>query len=213
MMPAASAIILAGGQSRRMGRPKAALRFGNCSILERLINELSTSFDEILVAAAPEQVEPFAIEHLLMAHSSARLLRDPLPFEGAALALARSLSAATNDVVFACSCDMPLLRAGLARSLCTMLEGYEAVVPYINGSPQPLCAAYRRNVARFLQAEVLSGERRLTCITSGLRARRPKAVLLRQFDQDLRSFINVNTPEDYSRALAIKEMRDPGQHQ
>jgi molybdenum cofactor guanylyltransferase len=74
MMPAASAIILAGGQSRRMGRPKAALRFGNRSILERLITELSTSFDEILVAAAPEQVEPFAIEHLLlMAHSPARL--------------------------------------------------------------------------------------------------------------------------------------------
>src|SRR6516225_8656233 len=101
-----------------MGQPKAGLGFGNCSILQRLIAELSIDFDEILVVAAPRRVEPFAIEDLLLGTpSSVRVLRDHLPFEGAAVALARGLRAATSDVVFACSCDVPLLRAELARSL------------------------------------------------------------------------------------------------
>jgi molybdopterin-guanine dinucleotide biosynthesis protein A len=197
-----------------MGQPKAGLRFGNCSILQRLVAELSIDFDEILVVAAPQQVEPFVIEDLLRgAPSSVRVLRDQLPFEGAAVALARGLGAATCDAVFACSCDIPLLRAELARSLCTMLDGYEAVVPYVNDSSQPLCAVYRRNVAGFIRKQVLSGERRLIRITAGLRACRPEAGQLRQLDPDLRSFVNINTPEDYSRALAIKRMPDPGQGQ
>ena len=205
IMLSASAIILAGGQSRRMGRPKAALRFGNCTILERLIAELCAGFDDILIIAAPEQSEAFPIEHLLRtAPSSVRLLRDPIAYQGAAVALAHGLAAAVNDIAFACSCDLPLLRAEVARALYGMLNGYEAVIPHIGAKPQPLCGVYRRSVAAFIEKQLASREHRLTRITAGLRAHRPADLQLRQIDPDLRSFMNINTPEDYNRALAIK---------
>lgn len=203
-MLAASAIILAGGQSRRMGKPKAALKFGNSTILERLIAELR-GFDDILIIAAPAQSEPFPIEHLLRtAPSSVRLLRDRTAYQGAASALALGLAAARHEVAFACSCDLPLLRAEVVRALCGMLNGYEAVIPHIGGNPQPLCAVYRRSVATVIETELASGERRLTRITAGLRAHRPGEPQLRQIDSDLRSFMNVNTLEDYDQALALK---------
>src|SRR5712692_7190877 len=170
MMLSASAIILAGGQSHRMGRPKAALMFGNSTILERLIAELRSGFDDILIIAAPAQSEVLPIEHLLRAAPSAvRLLRDCTAYQGAAVALARGLAAARHEIAFACSCDLPLLRAEVVRALYGMLDGYDAVIPEIDGNPQPLCAVYRRDVGASIEAKIASGEHRLTSITAALR--------------------------------------------
>jgi molybdopterin-guanine dinucleotide biosynthesis protein A len=206
MMLSASAIILAGGQSRRMGTPKAALMFGNNTILERLIAELCKSFDDILIIAAPARSEAFPIEHLLRtAPSSVRLLRDRSEYEGAAVALARGLAAAANDLAFACSCDVPLLRSAVARALYETLNGYDAVIPHLGGKPQPLCAVYRRKAAAEIEMKLVSGEHRLTRITDALKAHRPGDMELRRIDPDLRSFMNINTPEDYNRALAIQQ--------
>jgi molybdenum cofactor guanylyltransferase len=203
-MLSASTIILAGGQSRRMGKPKAALKFGNCTVLERLIAELRDGFDDILIIAAPEQSETFPIEHLLRtAPSSVRLLRDRTAYQGAAVALPQGLAAARHEVAFVCSCDLPLLRAELVNALREMLDGYEAVIPEIDGDPQPLCAIYRRGVAAEIEKQLASGERRLTRIVSNLNAYRPVESQLRQIDSELLSFVNVNTPEDYSQALAL----------
>jgi molybdopterin-guanine dinucleotide biosynthesis protein A len=210
MLPA-SGIILSGGQSRRMGRPKATLMFGHCTILERLIETLHGIFDDILIIAAPKQSEGFPIEHLLRtAPSLVHLLRDQTAYQGAAVALAQGLAAAANDVAFACSCDLPLLRVEVVRALYEMLNGYEAVIPDIGGKPQPLCAVYRRDVARVIEAQLVSGERRLTRITAGLRAHRPDELQLREIDPDLRSFMNVNSPEEYNRALAIERLCEAG---
>jgi molybdopterin-guanine dinucleotide biosynthesis protein A len=202
----ASAIILAGGQSRRMGTPKAALRLGNSTILERLVTELRTIFEDILVVAAPASSEDFPIEHLLpTAPSSVRLLRDRNAHEGPAVALGFGLAAASNDIAFACSCDLPLLRGTVVRALYGMLNGYEAVIPHIGGRPQPLCAVYRRSVTAMIESRLASGERRLTRIAATLRAYRPRELQLRAVDPDLGSFLNINTPEDYRRALAIHQ--------
>jgi molybdenum cofactor guanylyltransferase len=209
-MLSASAIILAGGQSRRMGKPKATLMFGNSTILERLIAELDRDFDDILIIAAPAQSEGFPIERLLRtAPRSMHLLRDWTAYQGAAVALAQGLAAAAYDVAFVCSCDLPLLRAEVVRALYRMLNGYEAVIPEIGGKPQPLCAVYRRSVVPVIEKQLASGERRLTRITAGLRAHRPGELQLREIDPDLRSFMNVNTPEDYNRALALKQSLEP----
>jgi molybdopterin-guanine dinucleotide biosynthesis protein A len=208
---AASAIILAGGQSRRMGKPKAALLFGHSTILEGLIAELRNNFDDILVIAAPEQSEPFQVEHLLRAApSSVRLLRDPVAYRGAAYALAQGLVAAAHEIVFACSCDLPLLQAEVVRALYEMLNGYDAVIPDIDGQPQPLCAVYRRTVAGCIETQLARSEYRLTRITAALRAYRPGDRELQQIDPGLHSFMNINTPEDYHRALASRQSRERG---
>ena len=209
-MVSASAIILAGGQSRRMGRPKAALTFGNCTILERLIAELGDSFNDILIVAAPERTDAVPIQNLLRtAPPSVRMLRDRMAYQGAAFGLAQGLAVAANEVAFACSCDLPLLRAEVVRALFRMLNGYQAVIPQIDGQPQPLFALYRRSVAGIIEAQLASGENRLTRITAALRAYRPGDQELRRIDPELHSFVNVNTREDYNRALALDHLREP----
>jgi molybdopterin-guanine dinucleotide biosynthesis protein A len=188
-----------------MGRAKAALRFGKRTLLQRLIAELRNDFDDLLIVAAPKQTETFSVEDLIRtASAQVRLFRDRTGYRGAAPALACGLAAASNELVFACSCDLPLLRAEVAVVLCTMLNGYEAVIPQIHGKPQPLCAVYRREVAEVIEMQLASGERRLTRITQELRAHRPGEAELRRIDPELHSFLNVNSPQDYNHALMLK---------
>jgi molybdenum cofactor guanylyltransferase len=204
IMISASAVILAGGQSQRMGREKAALPFGRTTILQRLIAELRREFNDLIVAAAPKAHETSTIEDLLPAEPSVvTLLRDEAAYLGAADALARGLRAARNEVVFVCSCDLPLMRADVARALCEMIGHYEAVIPEIGGRLQPLYAAYRRQCASAISAGIAGGERRLTALVTQLNLLRVGETELRSLDSDLTSFLNVNTPEDYSRALKL----------
>ena len=53
MSDSVSAIILAGGRSSRMGRPKASLDFGSSTLLERIVAEMKRVFDDIVIVASP----------------------------------------------------------------------------------------------------------------------------------------------------------------
>jgi molybdopterin-guanine dinucleotide biosynthesis protein A len=199
----ASAIILAGGRSSRMGQPKAALRFGPATIIERLIAELYPAFDELIVVAAPSATETFAADELLRVWlPRIRLLRDADTFAGPVPALIHGLRAARNPLAFVCSCDLPLIRAKVARALCTMTGDFDVVVPAIAGKSQPLCAAYRQTAADKIEDLARRGNSRLTAIVDQLDCRRIAEAELQRIDPDLRSFLNVNTPADYARALA-----------
>jgi molybdenum cofactor guanylyltransferase len=208
-----SAIILAGGRSSRMGQAKAALSFGATTIIDRLIRELlgqsdEVRFDEILVVAAPLAEERFPANELLRPWlGQIRLLRDEAAFAGPVPALIQGLSAARNPIAFACSCDLPSLRASVAHGLCEMIGNFDAAVPMIAGRSQPLCAAYRCNVAKEIEGIARTGESRLSSIVDQLNLRRVREAELRRIDPDLRSFLNLNTREDYERALAIAELK------
>jgi molybdopterin-guanine dinucleotide biosynthesis protein A len=212
-MGGGSAIILAGGRSSRMGLPKAVLPFGAASILERLIETLTGAFDEIIVVAAPLGDEPFSIDRILGDRAGADgvhrvdgliVERDDDAFAGPVGALRRGLARAGGDVVFACSCDLPLLRAELAVAICTMVAGDDAAMPEVGGMLQPLCAAYRRAPAiAALTTMEATDERRLTMVAERLKVRAIDEAALRAIDLDLRSLLNVNTAEDYAHALRM----------
>jgi molybdenum cofactor guanylyltransferase len=195
----ATAVILAGGRSARMGTPKALLDFGGVTLIERIVTELHTGFDRILIVAAPESADPLAGK--LARISAVRVLRDEQPFEGPLLALARALDTMETAVAFACGCDAPFIQVKLACDLVAKLDSYDAAIPIVNGRPQPLCAAYRTTAAAALRAMLAQGQRRLTAFTDEPNVHRVSESELRAIDPELRSFVNVNTPADYQRAL------------
>ena len=84
LIVAASAIVLAGGRSSRMGQPKAALDFGAVPILTRIICELKRRFAEIVVVAAPESEESLQIDL-----PAIKVVRDEIAYQGPLDALRR----------------------------------------------------------------------------------------------------------------------------
>lgn len=194
----AGAIVLVGGQSSRMGQPKAALDFGGIPLLTRIVIELRRRFDEIVIVAAPVSEGQPRIEI-----PGLKVIHDETAFAGPLDALRRGLSAVDQDVAFACSCDLPLLNSDVAAGLVAMLDDFDAVIPEVGGKLQPLHAVYRKRCASAIESLAARGEKRLTASASAINARKVGEEEIRKIDPQLNSFFNVNTPEDYRRALEL----------
>lgn len=186
-----------------MGQPKASLDFGGVPLLARIVRELAKRFDEVVIVVAPES------EGALPAFAEPiTLLRDERAYQGPVDALRRALEAITNDSAFACSCDLPLLNADVAVTLVEMLGNFDAVMPEIGGHLQPLHAVYRKRCVTSLAAMGTRGEPRLTAVVEAINVRRVDEHKLREFDPELRSFVNINTPAEYAHALRLAGFGD-----
>jgi molybdopterin-guanine dinucleotide biosynthesis protein A len=204
IVKSASAIILAGGRSARMGRPKATMRLGGVTLIERTVAELARVFDDIVVVAPPESE---GIE--LPALGAVTIVHDENAYQGPIGALARGLRVARHEVAFACSCDLPMLRCEAASWLVSLIGGYDAVIPEIGERLQPLHAVYRRRCAGPLDAMLARGEHRLSAVAAAVDARIVSEPEYRRADPDALSCFNINTPEDYERALKLAETKSP----
>jgi molybdopterin-guanine dinucleotide biosynthesis protein A len=194
----AGAIVLVGGQSSRMGRPKASLDFGGVPLVTRIISELKKRFAEIVIVAAPESNASLQINF-----SGIKVIRDEIAFAGPLDGLRHGLDALDHEVAFASSCDLPLLNSDVAADLLTMLDDFDAVIPEVGGKLQPLHAVYRKSCASAFKALAAAGEKRLTFAVRSINARIVDEASVRNLDPQLNSFFNVNTPEDYHRALEL----------
>jgi molybdenum cofactor guanylyltransferase len=180
-----------------MGRPKPELKFGATTLLERMVAELRKTFHEIVLVTSPAGLA--RPERL----GDVTIVRDERAYQGPLPALALGLTAIRNDSAFVSACDAPLLRADLASSLCAMLGRYDAVVPEIAGLAQPLHAVYRKRCIAAINSMIARGDQRLVQIVEAVSVRKVAEKELRAIDPDLVSFINVNTLEDYQRALRL----------
>ena len=129
-------ILLAGGLSRRMGREKGLLRVGCQYLYQYPLQVLEACCDEILISSCKEAVLP---EHY-------PTVCDQIPGIGPMGGIYTCLNRSSNDLNVVLSYDLPLVSKELIDFLMTRMEGYEAVVPFLDeGQPEPLCAVYRKN--------------------------------------------------------------------
>lgn len=194
-----SAILMAGGRSSRMGADKAALRIGGVTMLDRMATELAGAFDEVVIVTGVQTELPSS----LLAVPSIKILRDAVPFEGPVKALRMGLGAIGAEVGFACACDLPFINTRLAVAMCDMASGHDAAIATIAGRLQVLHAAYRKSCLPALDAMIGREERRLQDLAPLLKVRILSENEIRPYDPEFRSFFNVNTPEDYARALEL----------
>jgi molybdenum cofactor guanylyltransferase len=194
----ATLLVLAGGASRRMGRPKALLPVGATTLVEWLVARLAPAFDHLLVAAAgPDQV-PAGLRH--------RLVHDLHAGAGPLAGVEAGLAASPHETLLAVACDMPRVTAGLARRLVDAAEaepGLDAAVPRLGGRPEPACAAYRRSAAGPIAAALGAGRLKAADALAELRVR-----WLDGEDPEL--FANLNTPADYRAFLEGLDRAVPG---
>lgn len=188
-----------------MGRPKATLDFAGVPLIERIVAELRKSFTEIVIVAAPESADAARFDL-----AGVKVIRDETAFGGPLVALAHGLESVgvanehQIDAVFACSCDLPLIRAEVAALLVGMIADYDTVIPEVGGRLQPLHAVYRkREAAAAMRALAARGETRLVAIADAIKTRRVREEELRGIDPELRSFFNLNTAADYAEALRL----------
>ncbi len=188
----ATAVVLAGGKSSRMGRPKSLLLFDGEPLIVHIVRALNQMFAETVIVAAPEQELP---------DLPAILVRDEVAYQGPVGGIHYGLKAASGKICFVTSCDVPFLNAALISHLTSRIANHDVVVPYWENRFQPLHAAYRTSVLSLLQEQLDRGELRPVYLFDKVRTRRIGEDEIRRFDPEGLSFFNMNTLDDYGQAL------------
>jgi len=197
-------IVLCGGGSRRLGRPKALLPFGPETMLKRVVRIVGEAAAPVVVVAAAGQELPDLPPGTLIARDRRP---DRGPLEGIAVGL-RALGDRV-EAAFVTGCDAPLLLSAFVRRVIQLAAGFEVAVPAVGGRDEPLAAVYRVGVLP--QAESLLAEDRLRpalffdCVPT----RRIAAEELADVDPTLQSLIGVNTPEQHLAALKRAGLAPP----
>src|SRR6266850_7586777 len=197
-LPDASAVVLAGGKSSRMGSSKAFLRFDDEPILVHIVRTLGRMFAEVIIVAAPEQELPFL---------PAMVVRDQVAHQGPVGGLCYGLKATGTDFSFVTSCDVAFLNPELIGYLVSRISEYDVVVPHWQQRLQPLHAVYRRSVLPLLEDQLAHGQLRPIQLFDRVRTGTVNEDEIRRFDPDGLSFLNMNTPQDYEEALRHWEAR------
>ncbi|WP_017755255.1 molybdenum cofactor guanylyltransferase [Calidifontibacillus oryziterrae] len=187
----ASGIILAGGQSSRMGKNKALLDIDGKTNIERIKDRLQTVFPEVLLVANHiEQYEFLKIP----------IVQDVYPGKGPLAGIHSGLKASSHDINFFVACDMPFISAELARYFVSVSEGYDAVVPKINGKIHPLFSVFHKSVLPLIESRLIEDRLVIKNLLDDLNVRvlDEKDLTQDKFPHNLeRVFYNMNYPSDY----------------
>jgi molybdenum cofactor guanylyltransferase len=189
-----TAIILTGGKSSRMGRPKALLPFGNELLIAHLVRQLERKFKLVVVVAAPDQELP---------PLPAKVVRDEVAYQGPVGGIYYGLRVAIGTGAFVTSCDAAFLSLPLISFLTSQMLNHDVVVPYWQDRFQPLHAVYRTSVAPLLKEQLGRGELRPISLYDRVRTRKVDEQEIRRFDPEGLSFFNMNAPDDYAHALML----------
>jgi molybdenum cofactor guanylyltransferase len=189
-------IVLCGGQSTRMGRPKAWLAFADETMLARVVRLLGEAVNPIVVVAAPEQDVPTLPPEI-------RVVRDEERGRGPLQGLAAGLTALAGqaDAAYLSSCDVPFLQAAFVRRLITLLGSHAICVPRVGAYHHPLAAVYRLEVCEAVRRLLADNRLRPFFLFEAVPTRVVDAAELMDVDPTFQTLRNLNTPEDYEAAL------------
>ena len=182
-----------------MERDKAVIPVAGVPMLKRVADAVAAVCTEVIVVG-----EQAGREELELPDNS-RWISDTMPGRGPLGGVHAGLAAASHDLVFAVSCERPLLNAWLITALFGIMQEdgvqlYSAAVPRIGNVSQTLHAVYRRSCVD--EAERLLKEEERPSLQSLLRRLRTWYIeepRLKTFDPDLRSLFSVNTQQDLDR--------------
>ncbi|WP_458121061.1 molybdenum cofactor guanylyltransferase [Paenibacillus sp. Z6-24] len=206
-------IILAGGQSRRMGTDKALLKIGERSVIERVAAALGSCVPQLCLASAEDRSYEFL---------QLPIAADRFPGQGPLSGLYAGMNALDAQWYVLSACDLPfastrLLEMLLEKARTAAVDGLpvQAVLPTYQGRRHPLYAVYHYSVRPSLEAALQKGQLKVMDWLYQHRAiELPLEQLLEQDNEqgkgDLSSWClhNMNDPEAYKQALQMADSRN-----
>ena len=189
-----TAVILAGGKSRRLGTDKALLRFQGKTLLAATVERLRPLCQEVIVVTNSPQAH---------AHPAARLVGDLFPGKGSLGGIYSGIVAATTKHCLAVACDMPFLSTGLVAYMAGLVAPFDVVIPRRGGNLEPLHAIYSQACAPYMRGLLDSGNLKIIDFFPQVRVRYVEEDEVAAWDPQYLSFFNVNPPQDLEKAVSL----------
>lgn len=191
-----SGIILAGGQSKRLGRDKALLPFGGRTLLEVTMERLRQLTPDVVIACGPGPRPGWP-------ELPARDVLDRVAGVGPLAGLEAGLRAAACGTAIVVACDMPFLNPELLRHMAGLLEGHDAAVPVVGGRTHALHAVYSRACLPVVEQLVLRRGSMRELLAS-VETRFVSEEEVRAIGPLGLSCFNLNSAQDLEAALALR---------
>ncbi len=195
-MQKVSVAILAGGQSRRMGRDKAFLPVGGRPVIERVIQRVVPLSDDVtIITNTPERYH----------HLGCRMESDVYPGKGALGGIYTAIHGACHSHCLVVACDMPFLNPNLLRHLMSLASGFDVVIPCIKDFPETMHAIYGKGCLEPIERSLLAGRLKIIAFFEDVRVRYVGRDAVARFAPNFYSFLNMNTPADWERVQRLAE--------
>ena len=128
-----------------------------------------------------------------------KVVHDEKPGCGPLMGLYSGLKASPYDINFVTACDMPFINPDLFKMMIPYAHIHDVVVPIVNHLPEPLLAFYHRRVLSPVQETLARDRRKMVAFYDMVRVCEIPEEQIRSIDPELKSFVNINTPDDLSR--------------
>jgi molybdopterin-guanine dinucleotide biosynthesis protein A len=184
-----TAIIMAGGDSHRMGRDKANVMLGDKTLLQTVTATMRQLFPQVIVSVRQ-----------MRAGIDLPQVCDEQPDGGPLAGLVAGLSHVTTPWVFMVACDMPFVAPEVVELLAGYRSQHQVVVPVVHGHPQLLAAFYAASCLAPLRASLAAQQKSLRDVLKQLDVRYVKESEMLEADPHLRSFFDLDTPKDVEAA-------------
>jgi len=181
MQEQATAIIMAGGNSSRMGMDKSVLAINGKPMVEIIAEQLRTSFSQTLISA--NDAEKFAFLGL-------QIVPDRIQGQGPLMGIASALEASANEVNFVVACDIPHIDLVYVRKMLWRAKGADIVIPRSRDKEyEPLFAVYHKSALEAINKVLLTGGRKISDVFTRCK--------VRYIELKADSFANLNTRAEY----------------
>lgn len=178
----ATAIVMAGGDSDRMGCDKRMLPIDGRPMIQIIYEQLRGTFSQILISANESES---------LAFLGAKIVRDRTAGQGPLMGIASALEVSANEFNFVVACDIPRIDLRYVRQMLAEAKDADMVVPTRGqGNFEPLFAVYRKSALQAINQTLLSGSRKISDVFARCK--------VRYIDLgDTEWFANLNTMAEY----------------
>lgn len=191
-------VILAGGLNTRFnGKEKAFLEINGIRILDRILNTFKAVFSEIiLVTNHPLQYLEWDVH----------MVSDLIQKRSALTGIHAGLYYCTYSHAFVSAGDTPFLEKALVEALVSdTAPSNDVIIPETSAGFEPLCAVYSKKRVPYIEKLLAEDRFKLQELFTGARVKKVPESRLRESDPTLRSFFNINTPQDLESARAFEK--------
>lgn len=182
------AVILAGGENRRLQKQKGLLEINGRRFIEIISELFQDYFKSVYISTNNPEV------YWYLGHP---LIGDIIDCGGPMSGIFSALACSGAPEIFVAACDMPFINRNVMDVIAGHYKGQDAVVPVYNGKPQPLPAIYSGKIMGLMEERIKSDKRSLTNLLRDVNVGYIKEEEILNADPDGRSFININTMDDY----------------
>jgi len=188
-----NALILAGGENKRLPMLKGFLEINGKRIIESNIELLERIFDKVIISTNSP-------EHYF--YLGRPMIGDTMRERGPMTGILSTLNMPEISEIFVTACDMPFISGELIHYMLGQWDTkWDAAIPFFDRKPQPLLAIYSKTIAQNMENSIKSGTRSLRKFLQGIHVLYISEKDVRRIDREGKSFVNINTPEDVDHVM------------